>query len=35
MTSEGKRLLANFLATDDSTMAKPMEMTAVTGERGR
>jgi anthranilate synthase/aminodeoxychorismate synthase-like glutamine amidotransferase len=33
LTREGKRLLANFLATDDSTMTEPVEM--ATSERGR
>jgi anthranilate synthase component II len=35
LTSKGKRLLANFLATDDSTMTEPVEMASVTSERGR
>jgi anthranilate synthase/aminodeoxychorismate synthase-like glutamine amidotransferase len=38
LTREGKRLLANFLAADDSTtarMAEPVEMVSATSERGR
>jgi hypothetical protein len=33
MTRAGKRLLANFLAADDSTMPEPVEM--ATSERGK
>jgi anthranilate synthase/aminodeoxychorismate synthase-like glutamine amidotransferase len=35
LTREGKRLLANFLAADDSTMTKSVEMATTTSERGR